>query len=237
MNLNMMNRFILDIFYPNRCPCCNSFISYDKFICDDCLNSMENPTDKLCKYCGFALGHCKCGKGIYYDRAFTCYTYDGLAKQGILSLKKSDGLNFAYHVGELLSNTIKDEVIKYDVIIPIPMHFRKKLKRGYNQAEVIAKVISKSLNVLIDSNALKVRYSKNIQHNLSKKDRFHNAESLYYRGTSNIKDKYVILVDDVMTTGSTLNVCSNILHDMGAKSVIVAVATSDQLNFKESIKE
>ena len=109
------------------------------------------------------------------------------------------------------------------------MHIRKKLKRGYNQAEVIALEISKSLNVPIDKNALRVKYSSNVQHKLSKKDRILNANEIYYAGKSNLKDKYIILVDDIMTTGSTLNVCSNILHSMGAKSVIVAVATSDQL--------
>ena len=190
LNLNSISRFALDIFYPNRCPCCNGFISYDKYICEDCIQSMQDPTDKLCKFCG---------------------------------------LNFGYHVANILSERIKNEVIKYDIIVPIPMHIRKKLKRGYNQAEVIALEISKSLNVPIDKNALRVKYSSNIQHKLSKKDRILNANEIYYAGKSNLKDKYIILVDDIMTTGSTLNVCSNILYSMGAKSVIVAVATSDQL--------
>lgn len=229
LNLNSISRFALDIFYPNRCPCCNGFISYDKYICEDCKQSMQDPTDKLCKFCGFALERCKCGQGIFYDRAFTCYTYDGLARKGVLSLKSASSLNFGYHVANILSERIKNEVIKYDIIVPIPMHIRKKLKRGYNQAEVIALEISKSLNVPIDKNALRVKYSSNVQHKLSKKDRILNANEIYYAGKSNLKDKYIILVDDVMTTGSTLNVCSNILYSMGAKSVIVAVATSDQL--------
>lgn len=229
MNLQKMSNFILDLFYPNRCPCCDKFIPYDKYICEECLSTMQNPTDILCKYCGFALEHCKCGQGIYYDRTFTCYTYDGNAKNGVISLKQSNNLNFAYHVGNILSDNIKSNIIKYDLIVPVPMSTRKKLKRGYNQAEVIAKVLSKNLDVPLDSKALKVHYSKSFQHNLSKKERFENAKRLYFEGTSNIKDKYIILVDDVMTTGSTLNVCSNILHGMGAKSVIVAVATSDQL--------
>lgn len=229
MNLKTISHFTLDLIYPNRCPCCNNFITYDKYVCDDCIQSMENPIDKLCKFCGFALEHCKCGQGISYNRAFTCYTYDGLARQGVLSLKNGDNLNFAYHVGEILSKRIQNEVIKYDLVVPIPMHFRKKLKRGYNQAEIIALEISKNLGIPLDKNALKVRYSKNIQHTLSKMDRLINAQEIYYAGSSNVKDKYIILVDDIMTTGSTLNVCSNILHSIGAKSIIVAVATSDQL--------
>lgn len=152
-----------------------------------------------------------------------------MARKGVLSLKNASSLNFGYHVANILSERIKNEVIKYDIIVPIPMHIRKKLKRGYNQAEVIALEISKSLNVPIDKNALRVKYSSNIQHKLSKKDRILNANEIYYAGKSNLKDKYIILVDDIMTTGSTLNVCSNILYSMGAKSVIVAVATSDQL--------
>lgn len=190
---------------------------------------MEKPSDKFCKFCGFTLEHCQCGKEIFYDRAFICYIYEGLARQGVLSLKCADNLNFAYHVGELLSERIQNEVVRYNLIVPVPMHLRKKLKRGYNQAEIIASDMSKRLNVPLDTKALKIRYSKNVQHTLSKADRLKNAQQLYYAGNSDIKDKYIILVDDIMTTGSTLNVCSNILHSMGAKSVIVAVATSGQL--------
>lgn len=229
MKIKNLYRFILDFFYPNRCPCCNSFITYDAYICNDCLNEMKNSTDKLCKFCGFSLKHCKCGKNISYQRAFVCYTYDGLSRKGVLSLKNGNNLNFAYHVGDILSERIKNEIVKYDVIIPIPMHLRKKLKRGYNQAEIISKVIGKNLNIPVDTKALKVKYSKTTQHSLNKKERIANANKIYYEGNSNLKDKYVILVDDIMTTGSTLSVCSNILISMGAKSVIVAVACSDQL--------
>jgi ComF family protein len=193
----------------------------------------ENSIEKLCKYCGFDTKHCKCGSGIYYDRAFTCYTYDGLARKGVLSLKNSNNLNFAYHVGDILSEYISVGAIRYDVIVPIPMHFRKRLKRGYNQAEVISKRLAKRLDIPIETSAIKVKYTKTVQHSLSRKDRLTNAKSLYSQGTADVRDKYIILVDDIMTTGSTLNVCSNLLHGMGAKSVIVAVATSDQIKSKE----
>lgn len=228
MNMNKIYRFILDIFYPNRCPCCNVFIPYDEYICQKCLSSLENPMDKLCKYCGFYINQCKCGK-IPYQRAFTCYTYDGLARDGVLSLKHGNNLNFAYHTGNILSERIKNEIVKYDVVVPVPMHIRKKLKRGYNQAEVIAKVISKNLNIPLDAHALKVEYSKHTQHSLNKSQRIENAKKLYHRGDTDLTDKYVILVDDITTTASTLSVCSDILRGMGAKYIIVATACSDQL--------
>lgn len=230
-----ISRAVLDYFYPNRCPCCDSFIPYDSYVCQECITTMakDNSTERLCLYCGFDTDYCKCGKGIYYDRAFTCYTYDGLARTGVLSLKNSNNLNFAYYVGDTLSKVISETVPRYDVIVPVPMHFRKRIKRGYNQAEVISKRLAERLGIPVESSALKVKYTKTVQHSLSRKDRLTNAKSIYSQGTADLRDKYTILVDDIMTTGSTLNVCSNILHGMGAKSVIVAVATSDQLKIEE----
>lgn len=229
MDLHNLNRWILDFFYPNRCPCCDTFITYSSYVCDDCIKKLKNQVVDLCEYCGFERKHCKCGSGTYYDRAFVCYPYEGTARDGVLSLKSGTCTNFAYHTGNILSNRIREQVIKYDVVIPIPMHYRKKNRRGYNQAEVLANVLSKNLNIPMDKNALKVKYTKHTQHSLNKAQRIINANKLYYQGTSDLRDKYVILVDDIMTTGSTLNVCSQILNGMGAKSVIIAVATSSQL--------
>lgn len=232
LNRNRLGSLLLDIVYPNRCPCCDEYIPYDHYICDDCLEAMAYPEDMLCKYCGFAPENCKCGSGISYDRAFVGYLYEGVARKGIASLKLGTSLNFAKHIGLKLSDSISNNAIKYDLVVPVPMHIRKKLKRGYNQAEVIAKEVAKGLGIPMEAKALKVKYTKEAQHNLSREDRIKHVSNLYYGGGLNLTDKYIVLVDDVITTGSTLNVCSDILHGMGAKSVIVAVATSTQMKHK-----
>ncbi len=226
MNIRSIKNFIVDFVYPNRCPCCDSFILCDEYICPDCLDTMAKDCtlDGVCKYCG--LKNCKCGSGVYYDRVFSCYAYEGLARKGALSLKSSQNLNFAYYIGETLANKIQKEVVRYDAVVPVPMHFKNRLVRGYNQTEVISRVIAKRLGIPTDVNALRVKYSKVSQHELSKTQRLEHANGIYFEGISNVKDKYIILVDDIITTGSTLNVCSKILQDMGASSVIVAVATS-----------
>jgi ComF family protein len=117
------------------------------------------------------------------------------------------------------------------------MHRKNRIVRGYNQTEVISKVIAKSLDIPIDTKAINIEYSKVTQHSLSKRERFKHANSIYSKGVSNVQDKYIILVDDIMTTGSTVNVCSNILQSMGAKSIIVAVATSAQLDRSKVVSQ
>lgn len=217
---------LLDLLYPNRCPCCDGYLPYGEYVCEECLDSMEDPTDSLCPYCGFLKSRCECAHGVSYDRAIACYTYTGRAVDGVLSLKRSKSLNYAYHVGALISRYVQERTVRYDVVVPVPMCHRKRLRRGYNQAEEVAKVVARNLGVPMDSHALRVRYSEESQHLLTRQERIRHAKSIYYEGTSSVEGRYVVLVDDVMTTGSTLSVCSDILRSMGARYVVVAVATS-----------
>ena len=227
--MNKISAFILDLFFPNRCPICNDFIKYDSFVCDNCIMKLEKSIVdyyKICKKCG--KNQCICNKEIFYKRAAVCYYYEAAAKRGIRSLKDGNK-NFGYYLGNMLADKINnDEILKNsDFIIPVPMARKKLRRRGYNQSYVIAKEISKKTGISILNNALFKKSSK-AQHELNKEERKNNVFS-FYKGSLDLSDRKIIVCDDVLTTGSTLNRCAELLIDMGAAEIYAAVGTTTKL--------
>ena len=115
--MNNISRFILDIFFPNRCPICRKYIKWNKFICKDCENILETYTEGICRQ---DTENERSSISAQFDRIFTCYYYEGKAKDGILSLK--DGhKEFGYYIGNLLGEKISDSGIRADAVVPVPM--------------------------------------------------------------------------------------------------------------------
>jgi ComF family protein len=121
-----------------------------------------------------------------------------------------------------------DFAVNADFIIPVPMSRFKRERRGFNQAEIIAEALSEKLSVPVRTDTLKKHGSFVAQHKLKREKRQANVSHLYYKGnTENLEGKTVILVDDVVTTGSTLNECAKLLVSFGVKEIIaVAAATT-----------
>lgn len=221
--MNKLYRFILDIFFPNRCPICKEFIEWNELVCNECLSKSDAFPKEICGRCGKA--ECFCDT-IKYDGAFVCYYYEGAAKEGILSLK--DGCKqFGEHLGILLGNKIAESEIDADAVVGVPMSNDSYKKRRYNQAVVIAKEIAEINNIPLLKGLLSKRKSA-VQHSLSKKERLSNTDA-YSKGYMKLDNMKIILCDDVITTGSTLNRCAELLKEMGAAAVYAAVGTTTKL--------
>lgn len=230
MNIFDIKRFAADLFYPNRCPCCNKFIKWNETVCADCIKKMIPIKGNICPVCGKEIKRCICSLGLWYDRCLTVTTYTGVAKSGIYSLKDSCGKNFALWAAKILSQKIlsDSDIMESDVIVPVPMRRKKQSQRGYNQAELIAKYINFYTGIPIDTGYLKknTKIKDVTQHELGAKDRFNNAERMYISTGKKLSGRKVILCDDVITTGSTANKCSKILKENGASFVTVATAAT-----------
>lgn len=221
----LIKRFILDLFYPNRCPCCDCFINWRKNLCEPCMDKLEVINNELCLGCGKAP--CKCDNGIKFDKVYACYYYEGIAAEGIISLKKGNNLNYGIHIGEQLVKLLQqgEDLSQFDYIVAVPMSKKKIKKRGYNQAEVIARIISAGTGIPYNNKILTREHTDIEQHSLNVKERMANV--LQY----NIKDidlsnRKILLCDDVLTTGSTARRCSDLLKTKGADTVIVLVGTT-----------
>ena len=221
----MWNDF-LSLIYPKRCPCCdNVLIKHEIGICFLCL--IDLPKNKNCKdranpvaklFWGIAQVHI----------AISCYPFiKGGKVQKLIHAIKYDGET---KTGERLGVELGKEIIEVkelnsvDLIIPIPIHKKTKKKRGYNQSVFIAKGVRFIMNKPIEDNLLVRRKSESSQTN---KTRYQRSKAIrdHFVVTDIRKaiDKHVLLIDDVITTGATVEACINALKSI--KGVKVSVAT------------
>lgn len=121
------------------------------------------------------------------------------------------------------------EIIKtYDIILPVPISKKRYNQRGYNQTELIAREISKRANIELVTNCLYKEKNNVPQSTLNKEDRIENVKNAYIiKNSKIIKDKRVIIFDDIYTTGSTVNECSKLLKQNNVKEILVMTIAKD----------
>ena len=212
----MMND-LLHLIFPNNCALCgNHLMKQEETICTSCevnlpftqlVNLTDNPIQKL------FWGKCEI-KDAY---SLLYFTKGGKVQQLMHEFKYNNNTAIGNKMGEIIAHELSKQSATYDVIIPVPLHPKKEKIRGYNQASFIGKGIANTLNSTFDDKGL-----KRIQFNESqtKKDRFtrfKNTEDIFKCASKNYFDsKHILLVDDVITTGSTIEACVNTLkkqHD------------------------
>ena len=226
--MNKLSKFILDIFFPNRCPFCDCFIKWNKLACDRCIDEISYIDDKVCGHCGKVP--CICDIELFYEKCYAACYYEGIVKNGIINLKIKNAINTAEIFADILSVKILSDGIKYDFILPVPMSKKKKSIRGYNQAEEIAKCIFSRTKIPVSNDFLYKNDSEIEQHTLSAEERAKNVKNEFgIKKNTNLKGKTIILCDDVITTGSTLNECARLVKNLGAKAVILAVGATTKL--------
>lgn len=213
---------IADFFYPNCCPCCGTVIPYDRLICDECAAKLA--TCSFCPKCGRHKCICE-NSELSYDGCVTVIPYTSVGRDGILELKYRDGFNFAKLLCDPLFKRLSDYgYLDADIITAVPMTIIRRSETGYNQAEYIAKRLSKLSGIPCDFKLIRKRLRSKTQHKLDAEERQTEARSAYYPNPKrNLDGKTVILCDDIITTGSTLSACSEALRSMGCKKIYCAV--------------
>ena len=133
-------RFLIDLLFPNRCPCCGRMIAWDELICETCCMETMLEESALCSGCGKTFANCMCKEGMRFDGATAACRYEGRARQGVLSLKEAENLNFAWYSGRILGEHIlqKEDWMMADAIVPVPMQRYQRILRGQNPAKRIA---------------------------------------------------------------------------------------------------
>ncbi len=206
---------IINTLYPSRCPYCNEFIFKDDEACESCINKLEY------EYIITPL--------YSKSKNVSPFKYNGIYKDVILSLKYADNPQFAQQLAISMKKAICKEYSdfftdenKFDIITCIPSTKSDYKKRGYNQAQLIAKGLSKLLNIPFVPALQKVIKTKP-QHTLQRDKRKANVLGAFAVNPKFVvKDKQILLIDDIVTTGSTLSECAKTLYDAGAKTVLCA---------------
>ena len=217
--MNKILKTILDFIFPIKCLNCNI---EGEFLCADCFNKIKLRDVKQCPLCNIEQSNEKlcsdCKSKSYLDEVIICADYDNeVLQKTIHHFKYKYICDLQNSLGQIMTNKLsKVDTPKNLLIIPTPLHKRRHLERGFNQAELLAN----QLNLPIINNVLWRK--KNIQHqaDLNKKQRLKNISNCFaIKNEELIKNKNILLIDDVITTGATLNEQARLLKQNNAHSV------------------
>ena len=223
--------------YPDnyRCLVCNKEIQAgSKYcICEDCLKVFPFNNGRICVKCGAPIENeaCYCLECQNYEKGFdfarSSLRYEGDAKRLVLSLKFYNNRWLAKYFADMLYDTYMQNRMDADVIIAVPISHKRQKVRGYNQSLLIAKPLAERLNLPLLTNVIeKVKENKQ-QASLSLRERRENVIDVYRVTDRNaVKGKKVLVVDDILTTGSTLGEISRRLKIVGATNVYGLVVAS-----------
>ena len=211
---------ILELIYPPVCGFCGNICS--NYICTKCHA-------KIKKYEIKNKENYKT-KNMYFNELFSIFKYEEDIRKLILKYKFQNKAYLYKTFSKIILNNKKicGNLKKYDIIIPVPIHKKRKNQRGYNQTELIAKEISKSLNIKMENNVLIKNINTKAQSELSKKERKDNIKGAFkVQNLRKIENKNILIIDDIYTTGSTANQCSKTLKLAGAKNIGILTIAKD----------
>ncbi len=204
---------IVDLFFPRACGLCGQKIN-ERYTCRKCLNILEY-------YRGKVL--ISCCSSRYYDQVICAFEYKTYMKNKMLQYKFEDKRYIAKVFGDLLAYRLQKQNICADVVIPVPIHEKRRKQRGYNQSAYVARVVSEIMRLHCDEKTLIKIINNPKQSLLDEKQRIENVKGVYsITSKENIRGKRVLLIDDIFTTGVTVNECAKVLKEAGASEVIVA---------------
>ncbi len=245
---NEMFLGILDVLYPPHCLICG--VEEREAYCLNCRNEISPLNPPFCDMCGIPSAE---GKRICrscetapppYDSVVVLGRYEGGLKRAIHLLKYEGKSALAKPLGRLLAETISSRVESqrkfsdanqdinnedkathaFDCIVPVPLHSSRERERGFNQSLILARPIADRFACEINVNDLRRVRKTRIQATLNQLQRTGNVRGAFEtRSALSFKQRKVLLVDDVMTTASTLRECARVLKNAGAASVWVAV--------------
>lgn len=220
---------ILDWIFPPRCPVCDCILDSGELIHEKCHRKLFFVKEPCCARCGRPVDsdreeYCfDCSKqGLRsFVQGKSLFIYKGAIKETMYRFKYSNkreyGNFFASEVVKNYSKWIKQKEIQ--AIVPVPMYRKKKRIRGYNQAEVFAKALSAQTGIPVETNIVtRVRDTKPLKL-LNPEERKNNLKNAFQGINNIVKYDYILLVDDIYTTGSTAEAVSRELLKMGAKEV------------------
>jgi ComF family protein len=224
----------LDLLFPPLCHVCRRFIptAAELHICPACREGMPPIAAPLCPVCGIPFagagsdhlcGRCSTSPPAF-DLARAALVYEGAARDLIHAFKYNNKTHLRRPLAlltlELLSEFMRSR--NSDLIMPVPLHAKKLSSRGFNQALLLGELFSRQLTIPLDRHTLRrIRWTEP-QVNLLAQDRWANVKGAFgVHEAARVKGRRVLLVDDVLTTGSTVDECGRVLKAAGARAVTV----------------
>jgi competence protein ComFC len=231
---NIKKSFI-ELLYPKRIKCCVCGRDAGGAVCNTCLGFLEHLEGRVCLKCGKGIDDdyddntcpdCKI-RDKHFDMAFSCFRYNDMGKTIIHKLKYEGYKEVSYTLARLMYQKLMDEGIRVDAVVPVPIHKNKEESRGFNQAQLIADDIAAAAHIPIWNCITRTKETAE-QYKLDKVNRILNIHDAFCINMlyNDVKFENVLLVDDVYTTGSTVDECSKVLKQHGVQRVFVITAAT-----------
>ena len=229
-------RALASLFYPPLCAVCSVAIGSREYLCAACQEKAPRIEPPFCATCSepfpgaitesFSCANCA-HRVLHFTSAVAVYRSRGVVRKIIHDFKYGRQVHLRHPVAEWLVETLDDPRLhgrRFDVLIPVPLHPARKRERGFNQAELLAEALS-ARSKFPTSNALeRIRYTTT-QTAFDRSERMENLHNAFrLRKKADVRGSRVLLIDDVLTTGSTLSECARVLKVAGAISVHAATA-------------
>jgi ComF family protein len=242
----------MDLLFPPRCAYCDADLPGEHdhlLLCEKCRASLGPETWPGCPRCGaLATGTgpppqtCPACRGfqLEFDTVLPLGAYDGVLRQAIVKTKRLAHEPLSVALGRLLAHRRGTELaaLGLDLIVPVPMHWWRRLCRGTNSPEILAQCLSRRLGVPV--RRLLVRCRNTLpQKDLDPRERFRNVRGAFRlrrSGAARLEGSHVLLVDDILTTGATCSEASRVMKQAGAKTVAVATVAKVQVSLKKGAK-
>lgn len=213
---------VVDFLFPQWCVGCGK---EGKFICDSCRRSLPRVMPPLCPKCGKPQSSgTLCPTCVSWqaeiDGIRSPFRFDGVMRQAIHQLKYRNLRALAEPMAKLLNDYLATYPIPGEVLVPVPLHRKRLRERGYNQSSLLAKELGKLADLpVVDNCLIRQKHAPPQTRSSTVEERRSNVAGAFVCRDHRLQDKQVLLIDDVSTSGATLDACAAALKAIGATSV------------------
>ena len=215
------------VLFTKRCDFCGEVVCFDEELCEEC-SSLSKIIEPVCPKCGCFKQDCKCKKyqkETEYKAVVAPFYYEGAVSRAILNMKMNEMPKLVRYQGKCVAEAVQNFYydVPFDFVTFVPMRKEDVAKRGYNQAQLLAEIVSKECNIPIKDVLCKKRKTK-MQKRQKASERFANMYNAFdLKDDTEVSGKKILLIDDVKTTGATLTSVALTLKAYGASAVYCAV--------------
>lgn len=227
---------MLNVIYPRRCAICDRILNDPKSgACNTCIQKVKYIFEPKCKKCGKPLPNstnvfCEdCEKRKhYFDRGISLFVYNEPMKNSIFHFKYKNRREYVKFYGQEISRYLGKEIIQFkaDALVPVPLYKGKLQRRGFNQAELLAIEIGKNMGIPVKKNLIIRTKNTRPQKELNHTERENNLKKAFKIYQNDVKLNTVVLVDDIYTTGSTVDAIAKILKSQGIQKIYYVTLAS-----------
>jgi ComF family protein len=224
------------LLYPATCVVCAANVERAEYLCGDCQQRAPRIAAPFCAKCSepfpgaitqiFRCANCE-HRVLHFDCAVAAYRSRGVVRRLVHQFKYAKQRHLRHPVAAWLRETLHDPRLHgrhFDLIVPVPLHPARQRDRGFNQAELLADLLAASTNLPMRNFLERIRYTTT-QTAYDRAERMENLHGAFrLRKNRDVRGLHVLLIDDILTTGSTLSECSRVLRKAGAVSVHAATA-------------